>query len=94
MLGLSPDEFWDMTFHEFNWRLKGFSLLEELRFEKSMLNAYYSGYAFAPRKKGSKPMKPDKFVSMFTSEERKIQQAQARIDRINKIVEQSKKESS
>ena len=80
-----------MTMREFSWKVAGFAYLEDLRMEKLMTNAYYAGYAYAPRKKGNKPMSAEKFVDGFISDKRKTEKAKARIERINKIVKESKR---
>lgn len=75
---------------EYAWKLKGFQLLEEMRRESSMLNAYYSGYGVIARQKGSKAMKLDKFLMQFASDERKERIHKSKIDKIKRITELNK----
>lgn len=89
-LGLSPEEFWNLTPQEYNWKIKGMLRLEEDRFERLLINTYYSGYGMVPKGKGNKTMKPDKFITQFLSEDRKNRLHKEKIKRIKRITEDTK----
>lgn len=84
-LGLSPDEFWNMTPREYNWKMRGHIRKTEDDFERLLVSTYYSGYALAPRSKAQKTMKLDKFIMQFLSEDRKNKIHKDKIDRIKRI---------